>query len=74
VDALSEVFRMLDERGSTARARELRAEARFYERAIRRWETVPPSSAQIDAMFDLVTELHGKTKPRSKRGPREGGD
>ena len=60
VDALSAVFHMLDKAASAPRSRELRARARFYDRAIKHWTAVPPTVAQVDAMFDLVIELHAR--------------
>jgi hypothetical protein len=36
-DALSEVFRMLDAVESSPHSRELRAQARFYDLAIKHW-------------------------------------
>jgi hypothetical protein len=60
VDALSNVFTVLTSRQETAHIRELRAQARSYEQAIKHWTTVPPTSAQLDAMLDVVTDLHGK--------------
>jgi hypothetical protein len=59
--ALSEVFRMLEGAEKTPHLRELWAQARFYDRAVKHWTTVPPTFAQVDAMFELVVELHGKT-------------
>ena len=67
VAALSEVFRMLGEVQNPARQRELRAQARFYDQAIKHWTTVPPTYAQLDAMFDLVTELHGNVATAGRR-------
>jgi hypothetical protein len=60
VDAMGEVFRLLAASKQTVHVRALRTVACFYELAIKKWTTVPPSSAQIDAMLDLVTELHEK--------------
>jgi hypothetical protein len=54
------IFAILDEAGDSAHVRELRAKARSYERIVAMWATVPPSMAQRDATFDLVTELHLK--------------
>lgn len=58
VEALSEVFRMLDDGERTAASRELRTQARFFDRAVKHWVVVPPTLAQVDAMFDLVVDLH----------------
>ena len=60
-DALVEVLRILEGGESTPESRELRAQARFYDRAVKHWAVVPPTFAQLDAMFDLVVELHGRT-------------
>ena len=68
VDALADVFRMLDGAKGTPRTRELRAEASFYDRAVKHWAVSPPTIAQLDAMFDLVVELHGKTMT-TRRSP-----
>jgi hypothetical protein len=61
VDALSNVLRMLDAADKTAYARELRTQACFYSQAVKHWTTVPPTFAQVGAMFDLVVDFHGKT-------------
>jgi hypothetical protein len=60
-DALAAVFTMVDEAESTPRVRELRSQACFYDRAIKHWTLVPPTFAKLDAMFDLIVELHGTT-------------
>jgi hypothetical protein len=60
LDALAAVLRLLREPRGSAYVRELRTQARFYENAVKRWTTVPATSAQVGAMFDLVTELHDK--------------
>jgi hypothetical protein len=67
-DALVEVIRMLDERKNTPRIRELRARARFYERAVRDWTAFPPNPTQLDAMFELVIELHGEAVTSGRLG------
>ena len=59
-DALSAVFDMLRRAEKSPRVRELQAQAHSYDKAIKHWTTVPPTYAQLDAMFDLVTELHRK--------------
>jgi hypothetical protein len=50
--------------------RELRAQARSYELAVKNWATVPPNDVQVDAMFDLVTELHAKAVDVSETAQR----
>jgi hypothetical protein len=58
--ALEAVFDMLGELSVTPRIRELHAQAKVYDHAVKHWTTIPPSPAQLDAMFDLVTDLHGE--------------
>ena len=60
VDALSEVFALLAVTAATPHVRELRTQARFYDRAIKNWTMVPPTFARLDAMFVLVVELYDK--------------
>jgi len=61
VETLSDVLRMLAEIGrSSSHLRERRAQARFYERVFKQWTAVPPTQAQLDATFDLVTDLYAK--------------
>ena len=60
VDALTEVLRVLGSSKGSPHVRELLAQARFYDKAVKHWTTVPPTHAQLDAMFDLVVDLHGK--------------
>ena len=65
VDVVSHVLRVLQQAEASTHSthvRELLAQARFYEKAVRRWNTVPPTSPQLDAMFHLVTELHEEAK------------
>jgi hypothetical protein len=57
--ALSEAIHVL-ERQNTPAARELRSQARSYEVALGGWATVPPTSEQLDAMFDLIGELRAR--------------
>jgi hypothetical protein len=58
--ALVAVFDMLRELQESPRKRELNAQARSYDQAVKHWTAVPPTEAQLQAMFDLVTELHDK--------------
>jgi hypothetical protein len=67
VDALSEVFRMLDEMARTPHSRELRAQARSYDLAVKNWSFVAPTFAQLDAMFELVVDLHGRVVTAHRR-------
>jgi hypothetical protein len=67
VDALSAVFRILGEEADSPRLRELRAQALSYERSVKHWTAVPPSDAQLDAMLDLVTDLHAKAADAKRR-------
>jgi hypothetical protein len=67
VDALSAVLPVLGEAADSPRIGELRARARLYERALRHWTAVAPTSVQLDAMFDLVTDLHGKAADTERR-------
>jgi hypothetical protein len=57
-DALAATLRTLRSTEQTRRVRELQAQARSYEAALKRWATVPPGAEQVGAMFELVTELH----------------
>jgi hypothetical protein len=45
----------------TPHVRELRAQGRSYDQAIKRWTAFPRTFAQLDAMFDLAADLHAKT-------------
>ena len=78
-DILAAIFDELGKRADSAHTRALRARARGYESTMNGWTTVPPSAAQIGAMFELVTELHAKAMerepisappPSSTRAPR----
>ena len=65
-NALDEALRMLASVKQTPHVRELRAQARFYDQAVKHWTTVPPTYAQLDAMFELVIELHGSATAMAK--------
>ncbi len=43
-----------------AKARELRAKADSFARVLQQWDTTPPSSAQQEALRELVFHLHEK--------------
>jgi hypothetical protein len=58
IDALEAVFAALDDAPNTARTRELRVKARYYERVVQDWPYAPPSTEQLDAMLDVVTHFH----------------
>ena len=66
--ALADVLRML-EGLSTPVVRELRSQARSYEKTLKRWATVPPTDDQLDAMFDVVGELSARAAAHRGRGP-----
>jgi hypothetical protein len=70
VDAVSHVLRVLQQAGTSPHVRELLAQAQFYEKAVRRWNTVPPTPPQLDAMLDLVTKLHEEAKRAKGDFPR----
>jgi hypothetical protein len=69
VDMVSHVVGVLQRAPTSTHVRELLAQAQFYEKAVRRWNTVPPTTPQLEAMLDLVTALHEEAK-RAK-GRRE---
>jgi hypothetical protein len=69
VAALSAVFRMLRDVRPTARTRALLAQARSFDQAVKHWTTVPPSAPQLEAMFDLVTDLHAEAVVSLSRPP-----
>jgi hypothetical protein len=43
-----------------AKARELRAKADSFARVLQQWDSAPPSSAQQEALRELVFHLHEK--------------
>jgi hypothetical protein len=55
---LAAVLQRLEEAPDTPHTRELRAQARVCEKAVRHWNLTAPSEPQVDAMHHLVTELH----------------
>ena len=55
---LAEASAKLAGAADSPRVRRLQAQARFYQRALARWAVAPPSSAQLEAMFESVTALH----------------
>jgi hypothetical protein len=57
MDGLAVVFDHLEEREDTATVRAQQAQARSYERALKRWSAIPPNDDQIAAMLALVSEL-----------------
>jgi len=61
IDILLAIFDILREAHTNAHTRELRAQARSLENAVKHWTAVPPSAPQVAAMFEIVTELHAKT-------------
>ena len=69
-EALDAIVTILDETTETPHTRELRAKANSYVRIVKAWATQPASSAQREAMFDLVTELHTKVRDGSSKTPR----
>jgi hypothetical protein len=74
VDALSTAYALLSRVATTARVRELLAQARSYERAVKHWTTIPPTEAQLDAMFDVVAELHAKAIATAQPRRRASGE
>ena len=68
-EALVAIVALLDATTETPHTRELRAKANSYVRIVKAWSTQPASTAQREAMFDLVTELHAKVREGS-RAPR----
>ncbi|HEY2509992.1 MAG TPA: hypothetical protein VGI39_04025 [Polyangiaceae bacterium] len=73
LDSLSAIFEELAAMEDTAQVRSLRAQARSYESAVKAWATVRPSEAQISAMFELVSGLHGKVVAAAARASQRGG-
>ena len=73
VEALCAILRLVDGAAKTPETRGLKAQARSYEQAVKHWATVPPSRAQLDAMFEIVIELHARavevvSLPRGSQG------
>ena len=56
---LAAVLQRLEAAPDTPQTRELRAQARVCEKAVRHWSLTAPSEPQVDAMLHLVTQLHG---------------
>jgi hypothetical protein len=57
VDALEAALAVIRELPNSPQARALRAQARTYKRLLTKWEGARPTSAQVDTLFALVTEL-----------------
>jgi hypothetical protein len=55
--------------GPGPRARELRAKAEGYERALRAWSSRPPTEEQRAALLRLVLELNVEVISLSKDSP-----
>ena len=73
LDSLSAILEELAAMEDTAQVRSLRSQARSYESAVKAWATVRPSDAQMAAMFELVTGLHGKVLAAAARANQRGG-
>jgi hypothetical protein len=56
--SLEDILDRLESLPPNARARELRAKARVYERAVRQWPAHPPTEEQRAAMLKCVIELN----------------
>ena len=56
--SLEDILDRLEGLPPSARARELRAKARVYERAVRQWPAHPPTEEQRAAMLKCVIELN----------------
>ncbi len=56
--SLEDILDRLENLPASARARELRAKARVYERAVRQWPAQPPTEEQRSAMLKCVIELN----------------
>ncbi len=56
--SLEDILDRLESLPASARARELRAKARVYERAVRAWPAQPPTEEQRSAMLKCVIELN----------------
>jgi hypothetical protein len=56
--SLEDILDRLESLPASARARELRAKARVYERAVRQWPAHPPTEEQRSAMLKCVIELN----------------
>ena len=56
--SLEDILERLENLPASIRARELRAKARVYERAVKQWPAQPPSEEQRSAMLKCVIELN----------------
>ena len=59
-EALAAVVAAVEGMTPGAKARELRAKADSFARVLRQWDSTPPSSAQQEALRELVFHLHEK--------------
>jgi hypothetical protein len=67
IQVLTEALRILERAHDTPHVRELRAKARVYETAIKGWATLAPTEPQLEAIFELVKDLHGKVVATERR-------
>ena len=74
VDVMTTVLDLLAQAPETPKTRTLLVQARTYDQAVKHWTTVPPSDAQLQAMFELVTDLHSKVlaATASSHRPKDG--
>lgn len=56
--ALDDILERLSELAPTARVRELRTKAMGYDRAVRGWESRPPTEQERSAMLRNVIDLN----------------
>ncbi len=64
------IFELLDGAPQTAHVRELRAKARTFELAVKHSPAQPPANPQLEAMFELVSDLHAKAVEAGDRSGR----
>ncbi len=56
--ALDDILERLSDLAPNARVRELRAKAMAYDRAVRAWESRPPTEQERSAMLKHVIDLN----------------
>jgi hypothetical protein len=65
--ALDAVFALVLELPNSPHVRELRVQAQTYDRVLVKWESVPATGIELDALLDLVTDLHGRAAAAKRR-------
>jgi phosphoenolpyruvate carboxylase len=69
--AIADTLERLQDLVPGPRARELRAKAEGYERALRAWMVRPPSEEQRAALLKLVLELNVEAMALGRDGKKE---